>query len=138
MNFGANRLSNGKRKKFLAKAHWPESGQESGQKLAGLKAGLPEKNWKPGQLLTGRYPARQSGRNLGRIAGRIGWNFWKKIELLTGQYPAKNPAANPARFRPDSDVSCTIHFGFDFHFFYFVFSDLFARNGMFRNVIERR
>ena len=74
MNFGVTRLSNGKGK-ILPKMNSGESGQESGQKLAGLQAGLPEEKMKSGQLLSGRYPARQSGRNLGRIAGRIEVKF---------------------------------------------------------------
>ena len=55
------------KEKKLARTAWPESGQESGQKLAGLSAGLPWDFFENPALLTGQYPAKNPAGNPARF-----------------------------------------------------------------------
>ena len=53
----------------------------------------------------------------GQVSGRIALRKMEIRPLLSGQYPARNLTGNPARLQPGSNVSGTVHVGFDFHFF---------------------
>ena len=75
-----------------------------------------------GQIRVSNGERKNFGRKeQGRIrpeTGRIALRNFGNPALLSGQYPA--------RFRPDSDVSGTVHVGSDFHFFYFVILTCFS------------
>ena len=64
------------------------------------------------------------------------WLDFELIRVSNGK--EKKFGKGKGQIRPDSDVSSTVHRGFDFRFFLFCDFDLFARVGKLRSALDRR